>query len=100
MTRLPVLFALVCFTQAAIAGGEGNAVGVSSATRSVTTPARAVSGPVQLTDAEMDKVVAGGMLIIKPWTDEIIFKSNNGSGGAAFIRDNPNGLFKCKTLCI
>lgn len=80
--KLLVAFAAACFAQVAIAAGPGDGVGagdfmkfpaqaaVAVNTQEAAKPATAfessVAAPVQLTDAEMDKVVAGRMYLYLP----------------------------------
>jgi len=93
MKKLLALMAVACFSQAAIAGDSGTA---QNAVKSPATVESAVSAPVQMTDAEMDKIAAGGFTIIVNKGQGFLFLS---TGGPMVIRDNPgNGADVYKNL--
>jgi hypothetical protein len=96
INKLPVVIAAACVAQAAVASDAVNAM--MNAKVSVAA-APAVSAPVQLTDAEMDKVAAGGILLVNHGGG-FNFLSTGGQNGTAFIRTNPaNGALICKNIC-
>ena len=96
INKLSAVIAAACFAQAAVAGDAVNAK-MDAKVSVAATPA--VSAPVQLTDAEMDKVAAGGILLVNHGGG-FQFLSAGGQHGASFIKTNPaKGAFICKNIC-
>jgi hypothetical protein len=103
--KLLAVFAAACFAQAAVATDAGDAVNAKNVAKSSVAAASAAaataSAPVPLTDAEMDKVAAG-LIIITNFGRGLLFNAGRapclfGDCGTVFFRNNPaNGatLFK------